>query len=93
MKIKGWKLYRWGVASPSLYYVSAYAPLDREHRYWGREDEWDDGVHCFFGFWFFHVAWSLPWSKMKRSHDHQPDKEQVHEPSKRSPRPDQDQVR
>lgn len=39
--------------------------LPKEYRYWGIEKYWYDGPHISFGFWFFNISWSTPWSKVE----------------------------
>lgn len=47
-----------------MYYFCWWNFLKKEHRYWGRMDMYYDGPHCSFGFWYFNISWSFPWSKV-----------------------------
>lgn len=47
------------------YYITWFNWLPKEARFWGLEQDWYDGPHKCFGFWFFNWAWSTPWTNYK----------------------------
>lgn len=46
-------------------YISPFNWLSKDARYWGYDDNWYDGPHPSFGFWFFNVNWSYGWWRLK----------------------------
>lgn len=66
-----WSGIEWGQSEVTLnsdtyfYYVYWWNWLPREYRSWGFEQIYYDGPHNAFGFWFFNISWSTPWTKIK----------------------------
>jgi len=64
--LKYYRIYFAGGAYTYLYYVYWWNWLKKEYRYWGYDEFWYDCPHNNFGFWFFNVSWSSPWTKMRK---------------------------
>lgn len=66
-----WSGIEWGQSEVTLnsgtyfYYVYWWNWLPKEYRSWGFEQIYYDGPHNMFGFWFFNISWSTPWTKIK----------------------------
>lgn len=70
-----WDCIKWWQSEKTLgtnhyfYYVYWWNWLQKKHRYWGFEQSYYDGPHNTFGFWFFNISWSTPWTKVVKENE------------------------
>jgi hypothetical protein len=53
----------WGGPDDDWYYVCWWNWLPKSVRYLGYQGIYYDGPHGSFGFWWFNVSWSTPWTR------------------------------
>lgn len=56
-----WAAFEGGDYQYYIYWQPNWLPKDL--RYWGLKKYYYDGTHVSFGFWFFNVSWSTPWTE------------------------------
>ena len=52
-----------------FYYFYWWNWLPRKYRFWGFDQVYYDGPNNTFGFWFFNISWSTPWTKVRKENE------------------------